>query len=243
MKAEVGPEWILTNKQIVSFHSLNEPPFNKICDLDTCESFVTREWANSIDENRKRQFVWLLNLCLLKRTQLLGLSFNRTHRHYYFPATKGLKTRKESYQSSKQRVSREVFKQYSKKSDPSQRAYCRHSAFEGQFLRLGDEWYLEITPTYHFTSDGYKRDKFREERLQGIKRLDRNPAVLGQLRMWAVYLSRPQDLLSSNYPFLRFGQLATVDINASLPDDVWYKSEEKDKSVEESTEDQLRLFD
>ena len=243
MEVKVGPEWILTDKKIFSFHKLDEPPFDAICDLGTCESFDTREWANSKDEDTKRQFVQLLNKCLSGKTRLLGLEFNKAHQHYFFPATKELKTQEVSYYGSKKRVSRVVFKQYSKKDDPSQRAYCRHSAFEGQFIRLGDEWYLEITPTYHFTSDGYRKDKFREERLQGIKRLDRNPAVLGQLRMWAVYLSRPQDLLSSNYPFLRFGQLATVNINASLPDDVWYKSEEKDKSAEENTENQLRLFD
>ena len=243
MEIKVGPEWILTGKQIVSFHNLTEPPFNEICDLGTCKSFGTQEWSNSKDEDTKHQFVQLLNKCLRKKTQFLGLDFNDTHQHYYFPATKGLKTQEVSYYGSKKRVSREVFRQYNKKSDPSQRAYCRHSAFKGQFLRLSAEWYLEITPTYHFTWDGYKRDMFRAERLQGIKRLDRNPAVLGQVRMWAVYLSRPQDLLSSNYPFLRFGQLATVDINASLPDDVWYKSEEKDASAKENTENQLRLFD
>ena len=245
MGVKIGPEWILTDKQIVSFHNLKEVPFNKICDLGTCESFDTQKWSNSRDEDTKRQFVQLLNKCLEKKTELLGLDFNKVHHHYYFPATKGLKTQVVSYQSGKRQTSREVFKQYMKKSDPSQRAYCRHSAFEGQFLRLGDEWCLEITPTYHFTSDGYKKDKFRAERLQGIKRLDRNRAVLGQLRMWAVYLSRPQDLfsLNYNYSFLRFGQLATVDINTSLPDDVWSKSEEKEKSEEESLGDQSRLFD
>ena len=98
-------------------------------------------------------------------------------------------------------VSREVFKQYSKKSDPSQRAYCRHSAFKGYFLQLDGQWYLEITPTYHFTSDGYTENKFRAERLQGIKRLDRNPAVLGQLRSVADYLSRPRDLFHRNILF------------------------------------------
>ena len=243
MEAEVGSEWILTDKQIVSFHNLKEPPFNEICDLGTCESFDTQKWSNSKDEDTKRQFVRLLNKCLREKTRLLGLDFNDAHQHYYFPATKGLKTREVFYYGSQKRVSREVFKQYSKKGDPSQKTYCRHSAFRGYFLRLGDEWYLEITPTYHFTSDGYARYKFRIERLQGIKRLDRNPAVLGQLRMWAVYLSRPQDLFLLNYSFLHFGLLATVDINTSLPDGVWYKSEEKNTSEEEDTNNLPGLFD
>ena len=241
MKVKVGPEWVLTDKQIVSFHNLKEPPFNEICDLGTCESFYTPEWANSKDEDTKRQFVRLLNKCLEEKTRLLGLRFDRYHTYYYFRATNGLKTRKEWYQSGQKRVSREVFKQYSKKSDPSQRAYCRHSAFSGYFLQLDGQWYLEITPTYHFTSDGYTENKFRAERLQGIKRLDRNPAVLGQLRMWADYLSRPRDLFSSEYPFLRFGQLATVNINTSLPDDLWNNMEEEAKNLEE-IDNQLELF-
>ena len=79
--------------------------------------------------------------------------------------------------------------------------------------------------------------------MQGIKRLDRNPAVLGQLRMWADYLSRPHDLFSLNYSFLRFGQLATVDINASLPDDLWNNAEEDEAENLGETDNQLELFD
>ena len=239
---KVGPEWILTDKQIISFHNLKESPFNMICDLGTCESFGTQEWANSEDEDTKRQFVWLLNRCLEQKTRLLGLEYNRTHKYYHFPPTKGLKTRKEWYQSHQRRTGRAVFKRYGKKNNPSQTAYCRHSAFEGYFQRLGNKWYLEINPTYHFTSDGYKRYKFRAEQLQGIKRLDRNLAVLGQLLMWANYLS-PQSLFSSEYPFLRFGKLATVDINASLPDDDWYNVAEEDEAKNlEEPDNQLELL-
>ena len=239
--ATVGPEWILIDKKIFSFHKLDEPPFDAICDLGTSESFDTREWASSQDEDTKRQFVQLLNKCLSEKTRLLGLEFNKTHKHYHFRPTRELRIRKVSYQNLKKRDNREVFKQYVKKNDPSQRSYCRHSAFEGHFLRFGDEWYLEITPTYHFTSDGYSKHKFRAELLQGIKRLDRNRAVLGQLLMWADYLSQ-STLFSAEYPLLRFGQLATVDINASLPDGVWSKSEEKDTSEEEDTDNQLELL-
>ena len=243
MGVKVGSEWILTDKKVFSFHKLDEPPFDAICDLDSCESFDTQLWSKSKDEDTKRQFVRLLNKCLREKTRLLGLDFNDAHQHYYFPATKELKTKEVSYFGIKKMTSQEVFKQYSKKDDPSQRAYCRHSAFEGQFLRLCDEWHLEITPTFHYTSDGYKRYKYREERLQGIKRLERNRAVLGHLHMWADYLSSFQDWISVNYPFLRFGQLATVDINTSIPDAEWSKAEKKETSKEEDSDNQLKLFE
>lgn len=243
MEVKVGSEWILTDKKIFSFHKLDEPPFDAICDLRTCGSFDTREWADSEDEDTKRQFVKLLNRCLREKTRCLGLEFNETHKHYHFRPTRELRVRKVSYQNLKRRVSREVFKQYVSKNDPTQKTYCRHSAFKGYFLRLSNEWYLEITPTYHFTSDGYRRHKFRADLLQGIKRLDRNLAVLGQLLMWADYLSQ-STLFSAEYPLLRFGQLATVDINTSLPDDVWNKTEEEDEAkILGETDNPLELLD
>ena len=238
---KVGSEWILTDKKIFSFHKLDEPPFDAICDLRTCKSFDTSEWADNKDEDTKRQFVKLLNKCLREKTRLLGLEFNKTHEHYHFRPTKELRIRKVPYQNQKKRVSREVFKQYVNKNDPTQKTYCRHSAFKGHFLRLSNEWYLEISPTYHFTSDGYSKHKFRDELLQGIKRVERNLDVLGQLLMWANYLSQ-STLFSSEYPFLRFGQLVTVDIDTSLPDSVWSKSEEKDTLEEEDTDNLLELL-
>lgn len=213
----------------MSFRDLHEPPFSGICDLGTCEKFNANDWAVSQDGDRQRDFVRLLNLCLKERTRLLGLWLFKDdkRRYYFFPATRSLTTRRVWYQSKSNRVSREVFKQYWRKSDPNQTTYCRHLAFKAYFVRLIDEWYLEITPTYHFTSNGKDTDKFRAERLQGIKRLERNPAVFGQVLFWADYLRRQtRGLFSSEYPLLTFGNLATVDIQASVPDDIWYQGEE-----------------
>lgn len=71
VETKVGSEWLLINKQIISFHNLKEPPFNEICDLGTCKSFDTQEWANNKDEDTKRQFVWLLNQCLREKQRFL----------------------------------------------------------------------------------------------------------------------------------------------------------------------------
>jgi len=78
----------------------------------------------------------LLGLWLFERDGL---------KYFYFPATRNLETRRVQYQSIQRQASREVFKQYSRKDDPALRAYCRHSAFKGYFLRMDNEWYLEIT--------------------------------------------------------------------------------------------------
>ncbi|NOT59652.1 MAG: DUF4365 domain-containing protein [Acidobacteria bacterium] len=240
--AKAGPEWMMTNKRIVSFQNLESTPFNEVCELGTLERFDSKIWAESNDEETKRQFVRLLNQSLKEKTDLLDLRYHREQEYFYFPATKDFTTRRVHYQSLKKRVPREVFKKYGKKSDKTQIAYYRHAAFKGFFIRLDGEWYLEITPTYHFTSDGYNLDKFRESHLQGIKRLDRNPAVLGQLLMWSEFLCRPS-LFHSEYPFLSFGDLATVEIDTGIADNEWYQAEDSDDAESiNSEENQIDLL-
>ena len=61
--------------------------------------------------------------------------------------------------------------------------------------------------------------------------------------MWADYLRQPTtDLFPSEYPFLSFGELATVECNISLPDDIW-NSAEKDGETEkqDNTDNQLEI--
>ena len=51
-------------------------------------------------------------------------------------------------------------------------SYYRHSAFEGRFVRYGSDWYLQITPNYHFTRDGDRLSRYAPDLVSGIKRLE-----------------------------------------------------------------------
>jgi len=171
-QARAGSEWILKNKQIISFQDLEQSPFSEVCeqspfsevcDIGSIETFESTEWANSDDPEKLNDFIHLLNRCLKERTYRLGLHFHKSRKYYYFPATKNLKTRHIHYNSTRQRVHREVFKAYKRKGENTRVAYCRHAAFKSRFLKLDDAWFLEITPTYHFTNDGFIESMFRAE--------------------------------------------------------------------------------
>ena len=240
----VGSEWILKNKLVTSFHPLDEYPFDQVCTFGSCERFDVGEWADSEDEDTTRDFVQLLNSALRERTKLLGLRYHKDLELYYFPASKDLRTIRIDYQGLKRKAGREVFNQYSSKSDRTQKTYCRHSAFKGFFVKTNDGWYLEITPTYYFTKFGQIAHPKREELIKGIKRVERNPAVFGQLLMWANFLSRPlKTLFSAEYPFLGFGELQKVTLNMGIPDDTWYQAEEElEKETIAKKDNQLELF-
>jgi hypothetical protein len=240
---DIGCEWMLKEKRILSFCDLEDYPWRRICDLGTLEDFDTEEWAYSDDPDRRREFVQLLNLALRQKVWT-DLRYSDRKECYYFKATDNLSERKVSYTSVGGRVvERTVFKGYPSKRDPTRISFYRHSAFEGRFRLFGDTWYLEITPTYYFTWNGRWLDKWHESRLKGIKRLERHPAVIGQLIMWVDYLSRPSDMFTSQYPFLKFGDLERFEIEAGIDDELWLESEpDEEAEAARASLDELPLF-
>ena len=219
-------EWIVKNGRVLSFHNLDNYPWNKLCDVGTIESFDTSEWASSDDPDMLRDFVQLLNRAL-KQMTFNDLKFDKQHRSYYFKRVRGKYRLSHSYYAFHKHTTRNVVKHYPKKKVSNGFAYCRHSAFVGRFQRFGDKWYLEVTPTYHFTSDGYNPDRFAEERLKKIKEIENNRAVLGQFMMWYDYLTcqSTRDMLGSEYAFLKFGKIQNYDTEYGVHDEIWKTKE------------------
>lgn len=214
-------EWFPKRGSVYSFNDLSEEPWDDICDQGTVEEFDSEEWANSDDRDRQREFVQLLNQCLRAKARALGLRYSKNLDCHYFRATNDLSEFKLGYQSLVNETSRTVFRGYPKKGKPKEIAYYRHSAFKGWFQRFGGDWYLEITPTYYFTWDGRRLDRFYEEKLKKIKEQEKNPAVRGQVVMWAEYLSRDGNLFEPQYPMLSFEELLRFEVEASLDDTAW----------------------
>lgn len=227
----VGAEWILKNERIFSFRDLREFPYSKICDQGNVDEIPTREWTGSIDEDKKRELVQLLNCALREKLRAFNIAFEHRAPHYcyYFRGSQKRKSGTFKYFAGKKQTTREVFRFYHRK-DGNPR-YCRHSAFSGQFLRIDDQWHLEVTPTYYFTRDGIELSHFYEEPLKGIKRLERNNAVRGQLVMWIELLTMAPDLHRPAYPYLSLGRAAEFSVSFGLNDDDWLSREGMDADL------------
>jgi Domain of unknown function (DUF4365) len=237
--AKAGGEWFLQDGRILSFQPLDEFPFSGICDNGTIERFDTNEWAHSESPDRLREFVRLLNRCLSGKLFKIGVKFDRVYDHFYFRATENLSTRKVSYTSLHNRQTRrEVFRGYVSTVAPDRMSYYRHSAFEGQFLSFEGSWFLQITPTYRFTWDGHHISGSASERLKGIKRLELNGAVLGQVVMWAAVLNMAPDLFGE-YPFLHFGALQPFRFDYGIEDSQWLPKEEPDEAANLGSSEEL----
>jgi hypothetical protein len=149
------------------------------------------------------------------------LDFHGRLGFFYFRATPDLTTRQLDYKSLVMDTERDVFKGY--EAEPGGRVkYYRHSAFYGRFHRYDRRWHLEITPTYHFTSDGYRLRSGYQGLLKGIKAQEGHLAVRGQLVMWGAYLSPRGDMFADDpYPYLGFGDLETISVERGIDDTSW----------------------
>jgi hypothetical protein len=169
---------------------------------------------------------------------------------YYFAPTPDLRSRSEPYRSIRETTRRDVFLayRYTKGERKGEVSYYRHSAFIPRFRRYDGQWYLQIEPTYRFTSDGYRQHPLHERFLAGIKRLEKNATVLGQVVMWAALLRGREEgdeslFAESPYPHLHFGSLATFNLGVGIDDATWLPNEDATtaQAVDETTGD-LPLF-
>jgi hypothetical protein len=232
---KIGSEWIVRGKSVLAFHDLDQWPWNQVCEAEAMEEFDVDEWSDSDDEDRLRDFVSLLNRALGEFVRP-DLYHHRTSGVFFFRKLRDRKELKYAYRSLRSTTSRRVVGAYGKKTnDPRTPSYFRHSGFLHRFLKLGGKWFVEMTPTYHFTFNGRDDDKFAGERLKKIKEMENNAAVMGQFVMWRDFLSTHRsvdDLVSKRYPFLSFSAIDPLQLEVGVPDDVWIAQEEDPSSAQ-----------
>lgn len=247
LKSRPGNAWMLHGGNLYSFYDLAEHPWPKLCDRGTLETYPGSVWAEYDDVDSQKNFVRLLNLCLRDRLAKNGIDYHGKHEFYYFRDTSDLAAKQVDYKSVQNNAHRIVFEAY-KPNNSQDPAHYRHSALHAQFVRFEDTWYLEINPSYHFTADGRAGYRFAHNSLSGIKRMEKNAAVMGQVVMWAEllhqYFPQPNLINYDEDARLLFGALPTFTIERGIPDKAWGKKEEAEEAeiIEAEIED-MGLFD
>ena len=213
-------EWLVRGSRVLAAHDLRQQPWDEICDRGTVEDFGGDEWADADDRIRQGEFAEILYSCLAAKVGA-DLRYNRREKLFYARASDDMSPRYFGGISGRQ--GRNVFKAYLKKTDASKTAYCRHSGFKAHFARYGDHWYLSVTPTYYFTSDGWFPTRRGGEFLSNAKRRERNDSVRQQVEMWSRYLTGAADYTPPDYPLLELGPPLTVDVEGGIDDKLWLR--------------------
>lgn len=208
-KAHIPGSWILHNKTIHSFTDPEESRLQYIVDTGAIEANDASEWAETSDPNHLRLFVQLLNGALRDDLDFKDVWFHSDDKIFAFAGRIGEQPRQYHYQNIRQRSAITVVSHYTHQGkDGRSYPYLRHLAFAARFRRIEGTFYLEVTPTYRFTTDGKHKDAFHDDLLSGIKRLERNRAVLSQVRLWnAVFMEQT----SGREQLLTFGQALSFE--------------------------------
>lgn len=223
-------DWVIRAGQFMSFRDPRGGPLEQIVDVGSVEEIGSDENALSDDEADERNMIELLRRTL--GAQLDGLlTFNREQKAFYFPAHPKLVEHTYHYVSLKQKTSADVVRKYEK---DGKLKFVRHHAFEPRFWRVGDTWLLSVTPTFVFTWDGFRPDRFASGRLAGKKQREFNASLLGQFVMWRHLLTglgtssantELFDLEPEREHVLRFYAIESLDLPRGVPDDLWRSSE------------------
>jgi len=222
----LGHEWDLWDKKIVSFHDLNSEKWDYACDPGTVESFDASEWLFSESLDLRNLAFSLLNRALRRFLRTRGLEFDDRKECFFFRAKANLHSYSYKYKSLLQSATRTVFQPYPKDLPPDkQPSHYRHAACGMRFLTASDKLFLEVTPTWYYTFDGVHRYRYFEDRLSGMKRLEKNAAILGQVIMWSELLSSEPELFEPQYTFLKFGRLQTFVSDRGIRDGQWLPRE------------------
>jgi hypothetical protein len=231
-------DWFARNKQVISFQPFTASAWDEIIDRGTEESFDLAEWAFSPQRDRINEFLELMFHALKAKLRPFGVAYFHESDYFYFTASQDLKPKRIDYRSFRKNTTRTVFQAFAAKDDPSHIKYYRHVAFKPQFLCFDRQWYLSIEPTYHFTFDGWRQHKWYESKLKGIKALEKNPAVLGQVAFWMTLLKeQPPGLFKdSEVSALKFGDLESHQLEAGINETMWLWSEEDDSTKKANSE-------
>lgn len=241
-------ELFITNNTVYSFLDLSKQPLASLIEPGTIETNSAEDWALTENPDLKRNFVQLLNCCLRQFCfdQKIGF-FPDKKLHYFLWENKRFprKIKCQSLQKAGKPSVAEWHASALKEGD----GYFRHKAIQASFVRFGDRWFLEIMPDYHYTSDGRAVYWNSEALLSGIKELDRQAAVRGQILLWKSVFTEPD--LTKRYKLLRFDPPLTFEIKTGIDDNAWKKTgtfevlsdedEAHDQTEDDQDSDQLQM--
>jgi hypothetical protein len=229
-EARPPDDWVIRKGEFMSFRDPRTGPVARIVDVGSIDEVSPDDIGFPDDEADERTFIELLRRTL--GAQLDGLLvYSKDQKAFYFAPDAEKIEQTYHYMSLKQRASAEVVKKYEK---DGKLKYVRHHAFEPRFWRVGSLWLLSVTPTFIFTWNGVRPDRFAAGRLAGKKQREHNPALLGQFVMWRHLLTglgtRNHDaqlfeIDDDKEHVLRFQSLDALDLPRGVPDDLWRATE------------------
>ena len=223
-------DWVIRDRRFISFRDPRGTPLMDVIDEGTVECVETEAISLADDMNDEHTFIDLLGRTLSAQFDK-DLSYDRDTRALYFRAPGPNCSRSYCYRSLVNETKAEVVSVWRGKD--GRIGSVRHHAFIPRFQRIGDEWFMSVTPTFVFTRDGFRPHYNASSLLAGKKSREKEGAIRGQFVMWRHLLmsgcQKPRDLLTNDDSasdwLLRFDALGPVHMPLAVPEDAWRRDD------------------
>lgn len=235
MGLRFAADWEYHDGKIITFHDLDDEslPLRKVIDEGTIEPLSSKEYY-SVDDNYEGAFKSLLRRCLQQKLYRRNVIWQHEEGLFIFSEVNDNPIRKEGWDRNP--GGREVYVRTMKNNKPDEIFSCKHLAFQVQFRRIGNKWYVAITPDWFFSYDKYHKSFYSADKIKWLKRKENNSHVALQAQFIAYFLRHDpaSDMFEERqpYPFLGFGEFVTFDDAPYLDDSAWRP--DKDDEEEDS---------
>ena len=113
-----------------------------------------------------------------------------------------------------------------KEKEPDKIFICKHFGFSTSFKFIGGKCYLEITPNWFFSFDGYRKSFYSRDSVAYLKKKENNRAVFNHFKFVVYFLKLDQEdnlfkAISNYHSFLSFGNIVDFDSASALNDAEW----------------------
>ncbi len=234
-------DWVIKGRTFWSFHDPRSECTRLIVDQDQVEAIGTSDISLHEDLDEQYNFSFFLRQ-LLRHQFDRDLGWEKGNKIFYFRAEAENTSRTFKYLATKNRTETDVVNASEDKKEPGKISFVRHHAFTPRFELMLDQWFLIISPTYHFTTNGFVPHSYPAALLSGKKRMDNNASLRGQVIMWHRFLSGGEEISGdlfasgdSKPKFLTFSAPPTVALPTTVPEKAWNTS--KPKAVDEDNQD------
>jgi hypothetical protein len=227
IEGKFAVDWEFFENKIITFHDLRDEhlPLAQIIDTGTVDPLDPDEFYNQ-DINQENIFKSLLRKCLQQLLFRRHVTWQNDKHLFIFQDENGEDKREEKWKG-KVSSKRLVFERTRNSKEPDKTWYCKHLAFEPQFLQFQNQWFLVIRPDWFFSYDGYSEFFYAAEKLSWLKRQENNDQLHHQLLFLHYFLTHqpPPELFKDKplqkYPFLSFGDLVSLGDAPYLSDKEW----------------------
>lgn len=214
--------------RLITFHNLEaeDCPFRRLIDEGTIEPLAPSDYYE-IDADHERIFKSLLRFTLQQKLHKHNVMWQHHEGKFIFLPHKAHQNKRSERWVGQKASSRMVFERKFKTAKKDEVLSTRHFAFSVDFLRLGEGWFVALTPDWFFSyGDEYRRSFYGDKPLAGLKRMEKNRAVYDQFRFLASWLEDidTEDLFSEEVgktPSVSFASPLKLFGGRALDEQLW----------------------